>query len=173
MLIVHLFVSYAHVNLCHFFSSSWYRGLAATSAHGSSWTFLFTFFYSLKITLDIVKWARSCENVSYAICEQQRCRSACAFAQSDQHLVVRCLDSMICILAISKVSRLQLASVAEHAGWNLAWWKIPEDTFSRDVAQMVINLPSQVERSPGPFCLDHPRLLAEHITESHRADEMR
>ena len=31
-------------------------------------------------------WARSCENVSYAICEQQRCRSACASAQSDQHL---------------------------------------------------------------------------------------
>ena len=44
MLIVHLFVSYAHVNLYHFFSSSWCRGLAAASACGSSWTFLFTFF---------------------------------------------------------------------------------------------------------------------------------
>ena len=43
MLIVHLFVSYAHVNLCHFFSSSWCQGLAATSACGSSWTVLFTF----------------------------------------------------------------------------------------------------------------------------------
>ena len=43
MLIVHLFVSYAHVNLCHFFSSSWCWGLAAASACGSSWTFLFTF----------------------------------------------------------------------------------------------------------------------------------
>ena len=43
MLIVHLFVSYAHVDLCHFFSSSWCRGLAAASACGSSWTFLFTF----------------------------------------------------------------------------------------------------------------------------------
>ena len=46
MLIVHLFVSYAHVNLCHFFSSSWCRGLAAASACGSSWTFLFTMFVS-------------------------------------------------------------------------------------------------------------------------------
>ena len=45
MLVVHLFVSFAHVNLCHFFSSSWYRELAATSACGSSWTFLFTFFH--------------------------------------------------------------------------------------------------------------------------------
>ena len=44
MLIVYLFVSYAHVNLCHFFSSSWCRGLAAASACGSSWTFLFTYF---------------------------------------------------------------------------------------------------------------------------------
>ena len=26
MLIVHLFVSYAHVNLCHIFSFSWCRG---------------------------------------------------------------------------------------------------------------------------------------------------
>ena len=34
-------------------------------------------------------WARSCKSVSYAICEQQRCRSACPSAQSDQHL--RCL----------------------------------------------------------------------------------
>ena len=41
---VHLFVSYAHVNLCHFFSSSWCRGLAAASACCSSRTFLFTFF---------------------------------------------------------------------------------------------------------------------------------
>ena len=32
MLIVHLFASYAHVNLCHFFSSSWCQGLAAASA---------------------------------------------------------------------------------------------------------------------------------------------
>ena len=43
MLTVHLFVTYAHVNVCHFFSSSWCRGLAAASACGSSWTFLFTF----------------------------------------------------------------------------------------------------------------------------------
>ena len=43
MLVVHLFVSYAHVNLCHFFSSSWCQGLAATSACGSSWIFLWLF----------------------------------------------------------------------------------------------------------------------------------
>ena len=43
MLTVPLFVSYAHVNLCHFFSSSLCRGLSAASACGSSLTFLLTF----------------------------------------------------------------------------------------------------------------------------------
>ena len=47
MLIVHLFVSYAHVNMCHIFSSSWCQRLAATSACGSSWTILFTFLKSI------------------------------------------------------------------------------------------------------------------------------
>ena len=45
VLIVPLFVSYAHVNLCHYFSSSWYQRLAATSACGCSCTFLFTFLF--------------------------------------------------------------------------------------------------------------------------------
>ena len=48
--------------------------------------------------------------------------------------VVRFLDSMICILAILKVSRFYLASVAEQVSFNLTWSKISEDTFSRDVA---------------------------------------
>ena len=48
MLIVHLFVSCAHVNLYHIFSSSWCQGLAATSVCGSSWTFLFTFLVGRK-----------------------------------------------------------------------------------------------------------------------------
>ena len=39
--------------------------------------------------------------------------------------VVRCLDSMICILAISNNSRFLLVSVAEQAGLNLTWSKIP------------------------------------------------
>ena len=39
------FVSYAHVNLCRFFSFLLVSGVAATSACGSSWTFPFTFFF--------------------------------------------------------------------------------------------------------------------------------
>ena len=55
VLIVHLFVSYAHVNLCYVFSSSWCRGLAAASACGSSWTFLFTFLHVTPLCLCCVE----------------------------------------------------------------------------------------------------------------------
>ena len=63
MFIVHLLVSYAHVNLCHFFSSSWCQGFAATSACGSSWSFLFTFLlkaFLLILTTDFTKDKRLC-----------------------------------------------------------------------------------------------------------------
>ena len=52
--------------------------------------------------------------------------------------VVCCLDRMICTLAISKVSRFQLASVAEQAGFNVSWSKIPEE--SNDMRFVVIGL---------------------------------
>ena len=67
MLIVHLFVSYAHVNLCHFFSSSWCQGLAATSVCGSSWTFLFTLFRKV-FNANAKKLALHLENKAYFPC---------------------------------------------------------------------------------------------------------
>ena len=42
----------------------------------------------------------------FARCEQQRRRSACASAQSDQRLCFRCLGSIIPLLAIAEISRL-------------------------------------------------------------------
>ena len=51
--------------------------------------------------------------------------------------VVHCLDSMIGILALATVWRLQPVSEVEQAGLSLTWSKIPEDTFSRDVAHMI------------------------------------
>ena len=56
MLIVHLFVSYIHVNLCHSFSSFWCRGLAVASACGSSWTFLFTFIHAYEGYHTRIRW---------------------------------------------------------------------------------------------------------------------
>ena len=62
------------------------------------------------------KWARSCENVSYVICEQQRRRSACASAQSDQHLccsLLKAYDMYTCYIQSFKI----LASCCSWAGW--------------------------------------------------------
>ena len=57
----------------------------------------------------------------YAVCEQQRRRSACTSTQSDQHLC--------CSLLISKISSLYLASVAAQASLCLTWWETPKTGF--------------------------------------------
>ena len=68
--------------------------------------FFFILFSQKNLCKDILTWARSCENVSYAICEQQRCRSACASAQSDQHLycsLLRLYDMYTCFIQRFKI----------------------------------------------------------------------
>ena len=67
-------------------------------------------------------------NINFIIIEQPHPRSLISV------FVFHCLDSVIPILAFSKISRLQHASVAEQAGLNHTWSQNPEDRFSRDVA---------------------------------------
>ena len=62
----------------------------------------------------------------YAICEQQRRRSA---AQSDHTFVVRCLDSTIPLVSTSEISSLYIASVAAQAGLGLTWPQTPKTDF--------------------------------------------
>ena len=49
--------------------------------------------------------------------------------------VIRCLDSVMSLVSVTKISSLMLASVAEQAGLSL-WSETPEDTFSYDVAHL-------------------------------------
>ena len=71
------------------------------------------------------------------ICEQQRRRSACAFA--------RCLDSIKpLVLILSEISRLHLDCVPEQAGLSLTWSQPPEDRFSHDVAQLMLIVPDEL-----------------------------
>ena len=65
----------------------------------------------------------------YVICEQQRRRSACASAQSDQRLCFRCLHSIIPPLAIAEVSSLYLVSVTAQTGLSLPWSQTPKTGF--------------------------------------------
>ena len=48
--------------------------------------------------------------------------------------VVRCLDSVMSLVSVTKISSLMLASVAEQASLSLTWSEILEDTFSHDEA---------------------------------------
>ena len=43
--------------------------------------------------------------------------------------VVQCLDSMMPLVSISKISSLQLVSVAEQAGLSLTWWETSKTGF--------------------------------------------
>ena len=51
--------------------------------------------------------------------------------------VVRCLDSVMSLVSVTKISSLMLASVAEQASLSLTWSETPEDTFSHDEAQLI------------------------------------
>ena len=50
--------------------------------------------------------------------------------------VVRCLDSVMSLVSVTKISSLMLASVAEQASLSLTWSETPEDTFSHDEAHI-------------------------------------
>ena len=52
--------------------------------------------------------------------------------------VVRCLDSVMSVVSVTKISSLMLASVAEQASLSLTWSETAEYTFSHDEAQLVI-----------------------------------
>ena len=64
--------------------------------------------------------------VSYAICEHPRSLIS-TFA-------ARCLDSVMPLVSVTKISSLVLSSVAEQASLSPAWSETPEDTFSHDEA---------------------------------------
>ena len=52
--------------------------------------------------------------------------------------VVRCLDSVMSLVSVTKISSLMLASVAEQASLSLTWSETPEDRFSLDEAHVYL-----------------------------------
>ena len=59
--------------------------------------------------------------------------------------VVRCLDSVMSLVSITKIVSLMLASVAEQASLSLTWSETPEDTFSHDGAQVYLPSPLYIK----------------------------
>ena len=75
-----------------------------------------------------------------AICEQYRRRSACACAQSDQHLCFSLLDRIITLKIYIQNSK-PLASFCGCAGRFVSYLvENPEDRFSRDEAHIHVQL---------------------------------
>ena len=58
---------------------------------------------------------------------------------ADQPAHPRCLDSVMSLVSVSKISSLMLASVAEQASLSLTWSETPEDTFSHDEAHLYVH----------------------------------
>ena len=50
--------------------------------------------------------------------------------------IVCCLDSVMSLVSVTKISSLMLASVSEQASLSLAWSETPEDTLCRVMAHM-------------------------------------
>ena len=58
--------------------------------------------------------------------------------------VVRCLDSVMSLFSVTKISSLMLASVAEQASLSLTLSETPEDTFSHDKAHFQVSLLNRI-----------------------------
>ena len=59
---------------------------------------------NVSISMCTNNWASPRENLSSGVCEQHRCRPACASAQFDQRLRIRFLESITPKLATSEIS---------------------------------------------------------------------
>ena len=53
-------------------------------------------------------------------------------------LLVRCLDSVMSLVFVTKISSLMLAFVAVQASLSQTWSETPEDMFSHDEVQKAI-----------------------------------
>ena len=72
------------------------------------------------------------------------------------NFVIRCLDSVMSLVSVSKISNLMLASVAEQASLSLTWSETPEDTFSRDEAHIFFRDDALVRKGRQAQPIDQP-----------------
>ena len=72
------------------------------------------------------------------------------------NFVIRCLDSVMSLVSVSKISNLMLASVAEQASLSLTWSETPEDTFSRDEAHLFFRDDALVRKGRQAQPIDQP-----------------
>ena len=59
--------------------------------------------------------------------------------------IVRCLDNVMSLVSLTKISSLMLVSVAEQTSLSLPWSETPEDTFSYDKAHIYLNMIQKIK----------------------------
>ena len=70
------------------------------------------------------------------LCHMRTTKAQISLRSLISAFVVRCLDSVMSLVSVTKISNLMLASVAEQAGLSLTWSETPKDTFSLDEAHL-------------------------------------
>ena len=81
--------------------------------------------------------------------------------------VIRSLDRLTFIDAISKISRCSLTFVSAQAVLCLTWWQTPEDRFSHDLAHLMAILSVLLLYSPCSVVNDHKFSLNQDGKECH------
>ena len=110
-----------------------------------------------------LKWASPRENLSSVVCEQQRHRLDCAYAQSDQRLCYSLIVKYH-ILAWYKRNFNFLASLCSWGDWfESRFVGTPEDRFSRGEAQIMFSRMNTVCMK-GKICPEIKRVFTKFTT---------
>ena len=82
--------------------------------------------------------------------------------------VIRCLDSIMSLVYTNKISRLQLATLAEQASLSLTWSHTSEERFSHDTAQIWT-----ASSESGTYRLCEQRRFRRDCADAHTSSESR
>ena len=86
-------------------------------------------FKSLKRPITMLHAEPRHEKTCFAVCKQLRRRSACTSRSLISIFVVHCLDTIISLVSIFKISSLYVAYVATQAVLCLSWSQSPKTGF--------------------------------------------
>ena len=103
--------------------------------------------------LYIIIWAMSWGNLFMPYANNKDTDQIARMCSLISAFVVHCLDSIIPVLAKSKISRLWLVSVAELAGLSLTWSQTPKTGF---LVRWLI-LPAALPPSPTTIESEHDK----------------
>ena len=111
-----MLIDFKHLNNPNYqICSKWFNLAFQTVSSGIPMKVHFSYGFWYKLSLVMIKPA-------YAICKQQRCRSACTSAQSDQRL---CWS----LPRLYNISSFYFCFCSWAAGLSLTWSKLPKTGF--------------------------------------------